>query len=122
MSESDGKQFMIWKCYSFDAAHRLECVESGHPCGKLHGHTYRVRIECSGPLNEGGMIVDYAEIDRKILPIIGRLDHSNLNSELNFETTAENLASWFYEMLKTSLPIHAVEVSETDDSGARYSL
>jgi len=120
MNERNPERFLIWKGYRFDASHRLECVPSGHPCGNLHGHTYRVRVECAGPLAENGMVVDYADLDRHILPIIDQLDHSHLNDQVDFETTAENLARWIFEKLQDVLPVHAVEVCETEDSGARY--
>lgn len=120
MTEHQNESFRIWKVYRFDASHRLERVPSGHPCGNLHGHTYRVRVECAGSLQGNGMVVDYAEMDRHILPLIDQLDHSHLNDEVDFETTAENLARWIFVKLQNVMPIHAVEVCETEDSGARY--
>lgn len=122
MSDPAKGPFLIWKKYRFDAAHHLKCVDSGHPCGNVHGHTYRVRVECAGPLDAGGMVVDYSKMDRSVQPLIDQLDHSDLNEVLDFETTAENLARWFYENLEASLPVCAVEVCETEDSGARYPI
>ena len=54
----------IWKDFHFDAAHWLPHVPEGHKCGRMHGHTYRVRVWCRGAINDRGMIVDYAVIGR----------------------------------------------------------
>ena len=36
---------------SIDAAPLLPNVPDGHKCGRLHGHTYRITIWCSGAVN-----------------------------------------------------------------------
>ena len=47
---------------SFDAAHWLPNVPEGHKCGRMHGHTYRVRLEVSGDVarDSGRMRYDWA--------------------------------------------------------------
>lgn len=112
--------FQLWKDFTFEAAHRLTKVGPQHPCGRLHGHSYKVRIHCRGKLDpEKDWVVDYADIAAAALPAIGKLDHTLLNEHFDFETTAENLAWWLCEAIKPGLPsLHAVEVFETPTTSA----
>ena len=112
--------FQLWKDFRFEAAHQLTKVGEEHPCGRLHGHSYKVRIHCRGKLDpEKEWVVDYADIAAATLPLIEKLDHTLLNDHLDFETTAENLAWWLGETIKPALPsLHAVEVFETPSTSA----
>jgi 6-pyruvoyltetrahydropterin/6-carboxytetrahydropterin synthase len=116
--------FKLWKDFNFEAAHQLTKVPPGHQCGKLHGHSYKVRIHCKGTLNDNDWVVDYAEIGRATKPIIEELDHSFLNHILEIETTAENLAWWIAQKVVKKLPNHlyAVEVFETPTTSVIYEL
>ncbi len=38
----------LFKDFTFEAAHRLPHVPEGHKCGRLHGHSFMVRLEISG--------------------------------------------------------------------------
>ena len=107
--------FKLWKDFGFEAAHQLTKVPTGHQCGRLHGHSYKVRIHCEGKLDPShDWVVDYADIARAVRPIIESLDHTNLNERLDCETTAENLAWWLAETIAPKLPqLSAVEVFET---------
>lgn len=106
--------FRLWKDFAFESAHQLLLVPRGHQCGRLHGHSYKVRIHAKGYLDRRQeWVVDYADIAGAVMPIIKRLDHQNLNDILPFETTAENLAFWLGQQLCTSKWLHAVEVFET---------
>ena len=107
--------FKLWKDFSFEAAHQLTKVPTGHQCGRLHGHSYKVRIHCEGILNPANdWVVDYADIAKATRPIIEKLDHTFLNDHMDFETTAENLAWWLMRVIHQNLPqLSAVEVFET---------
>lgn len=107
--------FKLWKDFSFEAAHQLTKVPTGHQCGRLHGHSYKVRIHCEGVLNPtNDWVVDYADIAKAMRPIIEKLDHTFLNDHMDFETTAENLAWWLMRVIQPNLPqLSAVEVFET---------
>lgn len=114
---------IVWKEFTFDSAHYLPHVPEGHKCGRMHGHTFRVRIEVSGPVDENGWVIDFGEIKSAVKPLIDMIDHSVLNDFSGLENpTSENIAKWFWHKLTTVWgPLHAVEVSETCTSGVRYS-
>lgn len=111
----------IFKEVTFDAAHHLPNVPSGHKCGRLHGHTYRVRVWVDGwPDRHTGWIVDYADIDAAVQPVIAMIDHHGLNSVIENPTT-ENVAMWLWEKIKGGLPgICRIEVYESSTTGCVY--
>jgi 6-pyruvoyltetrahydropterin/6-carboxytetrahydropterin synthase len=108
-------EFKLWKDFSFEAAHQLTKVPVGHQCGRMHGHSYKVRVHCKGVLDPAkDWVVDYADIAKACRPIVDSLDHTILNDHMDMETTAENLAWWFAVKMKPLLsPLYAVEVFET---------
>lgn len=117
-------KFKLWKDFNFEAAHQLTKVPVGHQCGRLHGHSYKMRIHCQGKLDPSrDWVVDYAEIAAAAKPIIQKLDHSFLNDHLDFETTAENLAFWMVNEIIVRLPsLYAVELFETPTTSVTYEI
>src|SRR5512133_3287722 len=96
----------IYKDFHFDAAHHLPHVPPGHKCGRLHGHTYLLRVWCSGPVDHRGFIVDYAEIAAAVEPVLERLDHRNLNEVQGLSNpTTEVLVAWVWFQLKPLLSL-----------------
>ena len=116
--------FKLWKDFKFEAAHQLTKVPTGHQCGRLHGHSYKVRVHCAGLLDPArDWVVDYADIAKAMNPIIEKLDHTNLNDHLDIETTAENLAWWIAQRIKPSLSqLSGVEVFETPTTSVLLEL
>lgn len=113
----------ITKEFRFDAAHHLPAVPRGHKCGRMHGHTYFVKLGLEGPLDpELGWVQDYGEISAAFAPLLARLDHHNLNEiEGLANSTAEILAMWIYERLRPVLPLLTdVTVCETPTTEAVY--
>ncbi len=49
---------------SIDAAHRL--VNHPSKCRHLHGHRYHIRVQCDGPLDDIGVIIDFGEIKARV--------------------------------------------------------
>jgi 6-pyruvoyltetrahydropterin/6-carboxytetrahydropterin synthase len=114
----------ISKEFTFDSAHHLPNVPAGHKCGRLHGHTYRIRIEVDGPIHpEYGWVIDYGDIKQLWKPIEDQLDHRYLNEIKGLENpTAEVIAKWIWDHLKPTLPIlSCVYVHETCTTAAMYS-
>jgi 6-pyruvoyltetrahydropterin/6-carboxytetrahydropterin synthase len=111
----------VFKDFSFSAAHHLKIP--GHKCSTMHGHNYRVRIECSGRIDANGMIIDFHEIKRRISPIIEQLDHKCLNDVLAQETTSENICAWIANQANNQLGnVVRVTLWETDGCGAIIEL
>ncbi len=113
----------IYKEFSFEAAHLLPNVPTGHKCGRLHGHTFYVRIVVVGEVDKTtGWIMDFADIKLAFKPIYDQLDHYYLNEIEGLENpTSENLAQWIWQHLKPELPeLDRIEVKETCTSGCIY--
>ena len=113
-------KFTVSKRFSFEAAHSLPHLPVGHKCRNVHGHSYVVELFCTGPLDERGFVVDYAEISEAMRPVLDQLDHQNLNDILPGPSTAENLGAWLLERLTPALPsLSHVDVHETARTCAR---
>jgi len=108
--------------FAFEAAHRLPAVPTGHKCGRLHGHSYRVKVHVEGDVDPAtGMVMDFADIKAAVAPILNRLDHYYLNEVEGLENpTSENLARWIWARLTTTLPLRCVAVQETCTSGVAF--
>ncbi|KKM04033.1 hypothetical protein LCGC14_1768250, partial [marine sediment metagenome] len=96
----------IYKDFMFEAAHRLPHVPDGHKCGRLHGHSYKVRIYLEGVVNENtGWFIDFSDIKKIFKPIYEQLDHHYLNDIEGLENpTAEIVSKWIWDQLKPLLP------------------
>lgn len=105
----------IVRTYTFESSHRLPLVPDGHKCGRMHGHSYTVRVGVSGPITEAGWVMDFADIDSVVKPLVGRLDHQCLNDFLP-NPTSEAIAVLFLDAVSFS---SWIEVSETARSCVR---
>lgn len=113
----------IWKEFTFEAAHHLPRVPKGHKCGRLHGHSYRVRISVDGTVDPNlGWVVDFADISKAFQPLLQQLDHYYLNEIEGLENpTAEVLARWIWQRLAPRLDnLSKIEIDETCTSGCLY--
>ncbi len=112
----------IFREFSFEAAHRLPNVRPDHKCARLHGHSFRVEVHVSGPVDPDlGWVLDFADIKTAFRPLHDQLDHRYLNEIAGLENpTSENLAVWIWDRLRADLPLSAVVVRETCTSGCVY--
>jgi 6-pyruvoyltetrahydropterin/6-carboxytetrahydropterin synthase len=101
--------------YSFEAAHRLPMVPADHKCHRLHGHNYKVEVSISGELDRRGFVIDYAELDAAVQPLIDQLDHRYLNDIPGLENpTSEILAEWLKDRIASKIPyIPVIRIYET---------
>ncbi len=114
----------ITQSFRFEAAHFLPNVPKGHRCLALHGHSYRVDVSVTGPLDEHtGWVVDFFDIEATFLPLLNAMDHHLLNEIAGLENpTAENIAVWIYTRMKPTLPgVVSVTVHETEMCKATVS-
>ena len=115
---------------SFDSAHSLPHLPKEHKCHNLHGHTYRIRIEVSGPVSKrNGWIVDYGVVKSHWSLLKDQLDHQFLNAIIPV-STCENLAAWIASELQQrfvvfgppSVRVSAIELRETERCGVRLEV
>lgn len=110
----------IFQEFGFEAAHRLPHVSEGHPCGRLHGHSYRVRLTLRGELDPVlGWVRDYGEVMAVVEPVRAELDHHYLNEIDGLDNpTAEIIAAWLFDRLAPDLPeLVELTLRETPDTG-----
>jgi 6-pyruvoyltetrahydropterin/6-carboxytetrahydropterin synthase len=113
----------IFRTFTIEAAHRLPNVPEGHKCARLHGHSFRIELHLSGPLDEHrGWVMDFADVRTAFQPTFDALDHHYLNEIPGLENpTSENLARWIWKQMKPKLPLLSkVVVHETCTSGCSY--
>ncbi len=109
--------------FSLEAARRLPCLPSEHPCSRLHGHSFHLEVRVGGPLDPAlGWICDFAEIETACNALRDQLDHRTLNEIDGLENpTSEHLAVWFWARLRTTLPgLTEIRIQETDRAGCIY--
>ena len=118
----------ITKDFRFEASHSLPHLGPDHKCSRLHGHSYRFTVECTGVIDNRGFVIDYAEITQAVTPLLNKLDHHNLNeimaddlNTLHGYSTAENLADYIYRHLERKLPtLTGIIVYETPTTSVVY--
>lgn len=114
----------IFKTFSIEAAHRLPHLPPEHKCRRLHGHSFRIEVHVTGPLQEKeGWVQDFAELSAAFHPLHQQLDHRYLNEVAGLENpTSEHLARWVWARLKTQLPgLSKIVVHETCTAGCIYT-
>lgn len=113
----------IFKVFHIEAAHMLPLVPADHKCRRLHGHSYKVEVHIRGEINEGGWIMDFADISEAFEPVFAALDHHYLNEIDGLSNpTSENIARWIWEHLQPSMPeLSKIVIHETCTSGCSYS-
>lgn len=109
----------------FSAAHFLTNYH-GKP-ERLHGHNYKVFAHAKEKtLNEGGLLLDFAVLQKALKEVSSELDHRNLNDFSFFEgnPSAEKIAMYIFNEIKkrySNIPLYAIDVFETPTSRARYT-
>lgn len=112
---------------SFSAAHMLKDYPGD--CRRLHGHNWRVIVFLRAQeLDRLGLVADFRLVKAEAKKVLAELDHTLINDHPDFRDTdpsSETIARWLFDRLKPALDagnhrLHAVEVWETDTTGARY--
>lgn len=113
----------IFKEFTFEAAHRLPFMPEGHPCGRLHGHSWKAVLYLQGePQHPSGMIMDFGIVAERFAPLHALLDHNYLNDIPGLENpTCEVLAKWVWDRMKPEIPqLSRVVIYETADAAGIY--
>ena len=124
---------------TFSAAHRLnnpnyDADWNRRMYGKCdnprgHGHNYVIHVSVMGKIDpETGMVIDLKVLKDVIRRrIIDRVDHTNLNEDVDFLKgvipTAENLARAFWQQLAPAISdgtLHEILLQETEKNSVVY--
>jgi len=125
----------------FSAAHRMyreewsdaKNLEVFGKCSNpnWHGHNYELYVTIKGELcEEHGFVMNLSKLKQIIHDtIIDRIDHKNINLEVDFMTgkiaTTENLAIAIWENLKPHIEkegamLHCIRIDETENNSIEY--
>ena len=66
----------ISKEFKWEMSHRLPFHKG--LCRNIHGHTYKLRIDIEGHLDENGMLIDFYDLEIIMRPLLNEFDHSFL--------------------------------------------
>ena len=124
---------------TFSAAHRLHNPKRDadwnrqmyDKCDnpKGHGHNYVLVVSVRGKIDaETGMVIDLKHLKDIVRDrVIDRVDHTNLNEDVDFLRdvipTAENLARAFWQQLAPAIDrgtLHEVALQETEKNSVVY--
>ena len=113
---------LVSKEFRFEASHILPNHKG--KCSRLHGHSWRVRVEVYGEIDDAsGFVLDYAELKKIVQPLIDLFDHRHLNCFVNYPSS-ENIACYLAHQLldglyyKSKATKMVVAVSETESTWA----
>ena len=122
----DEKVMRIGKEFTFDSAHHL--LNYDGDCANVHGHTYHLHIMLLGKVKDG-FVIDFKLLKSIVMEyVISKLDHKDLNTVLEFNPTAENIAVKIWEILDTVIDetfkgrvvLERVKLYETPGSFVEY--
>lgn len=117
--------FELKSHFQIESARFLPHLPSGHPCARMHGHSFKIILTLRGSLQpEIGWVQDYHEINQVMKPLLTELDHRVLNEVKGLENpTSELLAVWIYNHAKTKLPLlKSVTIMETPTTECTYPV
>jgi 6-pyruvoyltetrahydropterin/6-carboxytetrahydropterin synthase len=124
---------------TFSAAHRLHNPKfdaewnrrtydkCDNPAG--HGHNYSIEVSVRGKIDpETGMVIDLKKLKDIVRDrVLDRVDHKNLNTDVDFLRgiipTAENLARAFWKELAPAIKqgsLYEVALQETEKNSVTY--
>ena len=114
----------LFRIYYLQCARRLPGLPDSHPCARLHGHSFKIKITLRGELDPKlGWVMDFDAIDAVWQRIHAQLDHRYLNDIAGLTNpTSEYLAVWLWQALHTDLPaLRTISVMESHDKGCVYT-
>jgi 6-pyruvoyltetrahydropterin/6-carboxytetrahydropterin synthase len=118
-------KFELKTHFNLESARFLPHLPEGHPCRRMHGHSFKITVSIHGPLDPKiGWVMDYNDINLKLKPVFKELDHCVLNEISGLENpTSENLCAWIYHNTKKLIPeIVQISVSETPDTACSFPI
>jgi 6-pyruvoyltetrahydropterin/6-carboxytetrahydropterin synthase len=115
-------RYRITKEFHLSASHQLAGLPDWHPCGRVHGHNYIIKVTLAADtLDAHGFVLDYNDLDPLKSYLDNKFDHRHINDRVDFQPTSENLARYLYDWCRDmGWPIESVAVSETPKTWAEY--
>ncbi|QIK38783.1 6-carboxytetrahydropterin synthase [Caldichromatium japonicum] len=115
-------RIQIWRRFRFESAHWLPRVPPDHPCGRLHGHGFRVCLYAEQSSADAFAELMADRLGALWAPLYAELHHRCLNEVPGLENpTSEQLAAWIWARLKPDLPaLSGIQVEETATAGCRF--
>lgn len=120
--------YQIKVLLGFCGAHYLRNYHG--KCENIHGHNWKVEVVAQKPsLDKCGLVLDFRELKRIVKSVLERLDHHNLNEDIDFfkenNPTSENIAFYIFSEVKKRIndydcSLKNVTVWETDNCAATY--
>ena len=106
---------LVTRSFAFEAAHQLPWHQG--KCRRLHGHTYRLEVSVEAPLDDNGVVLDFADLAAVVdAEVVDRYDHRYLNDLLD-NPTAELLAAEVWKRLEAAgLHLARLRLWETPES------
>lgn len=117
----DGANYRIWKELTIDSAVRLGHAPAGDSRGRVHGHTFTLRLHLSAPLDEVmGWTIDFGDVKRLFDPLYKKLDHQPLHELAGaVDSDTASLARWIRQQAGAALPaLDRVDVYQTRGCGS----
>jgi 6-pyruvoyltetrahydropterin/6-carboxytetrahydropterin synthase len=116
----DGARYRIWKDLGFDSAVRLAQAPPGDARGRVHGHSYRLRLHLGAPLDTVmGWTIDFGDVKEIFAPVFERLDHQPLHELPGVAAAgALGIARWARAEATAALPqLERIDLLETSGCG-----
>ncbi len=106
MPHIEDMTMLIYKDFTFEAAHFLPSAPPGHPNSRIHGHSFHVRVTIEGqPDPKTGLVVHFDDLAAAIADAREELDHQFLNEIDGIGApTLENIAIWLWSRLLPQVP------------------
>ncbi len=120
----DGTHYRIWKDLTLDSAVQLPDAPPRHPLGRLHGHTFTLRLHLHAALDEVmGWTIDFGDVKELFRPVFKTLDHHPLHTLDQLERAdTTGLARWIRQQAAPMLPaLDRVDLFETRGCGSILS-
>lgn len=116
----DGRDYRIWKEFTFDSATVLSRAPVDDPQAGIHGHTYTLRLHMKAPLDPTkGWTIDFGDVKQIFDPIFKAIDHQPLHClDGLLDGDTKTLAAWIFAQAKPRLPVLSrVDLYETSGCG-----
>jgi 6-pyruvoyltetrahydropterin/6-carboxytetrahydropterin synthase len=97
---------LIYKDFTFEAAHFLPSAPAGHPNSRIHGHSFHARVSVEGtPDPDTGLVFHFDDLAAAIEETRTALDHQFLNEVDGIgPPTLENITVWIWNRLAPKIP------------------